>query len=190
MNNKAHLSIQGLNQIINIKASMNLGLSDFLKSEFTKFAPVERQIIKTEIIPDPNWVSGFVTGDGGFDVRITQQSSNSIGYRVQLRFRISQHERDLNLMEVLVKYLGSGKIYKYPGKAAVVLTIFKFSDINNLIIPFFDKNPLLGVKLIDYLDWCKVAKLINEGSHLTEEGVILIKEIKSGMNKGRDINNI
>lgn len=30
--NKAHLSIQGLNQIINIKASMNLGLSDFLKS--------------------------------------------------------------------------------------------------------------------------------------------------------------
>lgn len=30
-------------------------------------------------------------------------------------------------MEVLVKYLGSGKIYKYPGKAAVVLTIFKFS---------------------------------------------------------------
>lgn len=40
MNNKAHLSIQGLNQIINIKASMNLGLSDFLKSEFTKFAPV------------------------------------------------------------------------------------------------------------------------------------------------------
>ena len=32
MNNKTHLSIQGLNQIINIKASMNLGLSDLLKS--------------------------------------------------------------------------------------------------------------------------------------------------------------
>ena len=93
-------------------------------------------------------------------------------------------------MKVLVDYLGSGKIYKYSGKPAVVLTIFNFSDLNNLIIPFFDKNPLLGVKLIDYLDWCKVAKLINEGSHLTEEGVILIKEIKSGMNKGRDINNI
>lgn len=29
MNNKKHLSIEGLNQIINIKASMNLGLSDY-----------------------------------------------------------------------------------------------------------------------------------------------------------------
>jgi hypothetical protein len=128
-----------------------------------------------------------VTGDGGFDVRLTQQSSNIIGYRVQLRFRISQHERDLKLMEVLAKYLGSGNIYKYPGKPAIVLTIFNFSDINNLIIPFFEKNPLLGVKLMDYLDWCKVAKLINKGLHLTEEGFNLIREIKSGMNTGRYI---
>ena len=93
LNNKAHLSNQGLNQIINIKASMNLGLSDFLKSEFNKFTPVERQIIKTESIPDSNWVAGFVTGDGSFDVKITQQQTNNIGYRVQLRFRISQHAR-------------------------------------------------------------------------------------------------
>ena len=89
LNNKAHLSNQGLNQIINMKASMNLGLSDFLKSEFNKFTPVERQIIKTESIPDSNWVAGFVTGDGSFDVKITQQQTNNIGYRVQLRFRIS-----------------------------------------------------------------------------------------------------
>jgi hypothetical protein len=26
---------------------------------------------------------------------------------------------------------------------------------------------LLGVKLFDFLDWCKVAKLMNNGSHLT-----------------------
>ena len=85
-------------------------------------------------------VAGFVTGDGSFDVKITQQQTNNIGYRVQLRFRISQHERDLSLMKVLVDYLGSGKIYKYSGKPAVVLTIFNFSDINNLIIPFFKSS--------------------------------------------------
>jgi len=54
MKNKVHLSIEGLKQIINIKASMNLGLSDFLKSEFIDFTPVKRHIINTENIPDPN----------------------------------------------------------------------------------------------------------------------------------------
>jgi len=190
MNNKTHLTIEGLYQIINIKAAMNLGLSDLLKSEFIDFTPLERQIINTENIPDPNWIAGFVTGEGNFDVRINLQSSNKIGYRVQLRLRISQHERDIKLMECLSKYLGSGKIYKYPGKSAVVLTIFNFSDITNIIIPFFDKNPLLGIKLLDYLDWCKIAKLINEGSHLTLEGFKSIRQISSQMNTGRDITNI
>lgn len=167
MSNKAHLSIGGLNQIINLKASINLGLSDLLKLEFKDFSSIEKQIINTNNIPDPNWISGFVTGEGNFDVLVTGQSSNKIGSRVQLRFRISQHARDIRLMEYLIKYLGSGKIYKYSEKPAVVLTIFKFSDINNKIIPFFEQNPLLGVKLFDFLDWCKVAKLMNNGSHLT-----------------------
>ena len=48
---KTHLTIEGLYQIINIKASMNLGLSDMLKFEFKNFIPIERPIINTEIIP-------------------------------------------------------------------------------------------------------------------------------------------
>ena len=39
MSNKSHLTMEGLQQIINIKASMNLGLSDLLKSEFKDFVP-------------------------------------------------------------------------------------------------------------------------------------------------------
>ena len=74
-------------------------------------------------------------------------------------------------MESLILYLGSGKLYEYLGKPAVVLTIFSFSDIIDIIIPFFEKNPLLGIKLLDYLDWCKVAKMVYEGSHLTLEGL-------------------
>ena len=185
INSKSHLTIEGLNKIINVKASMNLGLSDFLKSEFILFNPVERPVIKTENIPNSYWVSGFTSAEGNFDVRIAQQKSNKIGYRVQLRFRISQHERDNLLMESLMKYLGSGKLYKYSGKPAVVYTVFKFSEITNLLIPFFEKYPILGVKQLDYLDWCKIAKLVNKGSHLTLEGLNKIREIKSGMNTGR-----
>jgi hypothetical protein len=55
MNSKAHLTLPpareagrlGLKQIVNIKASMNLGLSDMLKSEFKGYSPVERPVINS-----------------------------------------------------------------------------------------------------------------------------------------------
>jgi hypothetical protein len=182
--NKTHLTEEGLLSIVNIKASMNLGLSDKLKTEFKGYIPVERPVIKTENIPDPFWISGFVSGEGCFDALITN-SSNKIGKRIQLRLRIVQHERDLKLMENIIKYLGTGKIYKYPDKLAVSLTILKFSDQTEKIIPFFNKYPIDGIKLNDYLDWCKINQLMNNGLHLTNEGLNIIQKIKSGMNKGR-----
>ena len=63
INTKAHLTKEGLHQIINIKASLNLGISENLKSYWTKITPllhlrnekqmVERPLIKTKNIPDP-----------------------------------------------------------------------------------------------------------------------------------------
>jgi LAGLIDADG endonuclease/NADH-Ubiquinone oxidoreductase (complex I), chain 5 N-terminus len=185
--NKDHLTIEGLLQIINIKASMNLGLSELLKSEFQNYIPIDRPFINTENIPAlrTNWISGFVTGDGNFDVKISP-SNQKIGYRIQLRFRISQHIRDLKLLKLIIKYLNTGSIYKYRNKPAISLVIFNNSDIINKIIPFFNQNSLLATKLLDYKDWCEVANLIKIDSHLTLEGLKLIRSIKLRMNRGRD----
>jgi hypothetical protein len=55
MNNKDHLTLDGLNKLVNIKASMNLGLSDMLKSEFAQHIPVERPVINYDNTTlDPN----------------------------------------------------------------------------------------------------------------------------------------
>jgi hypothetical protein len=43
----------------------------------------------------------------------------------------------------------------------------------------------MGIKQKDYLDWCKIAKLMNDRSHLTIEGLNIIRSIKDGMNKSR-----
>jgi hypothetical protein len=55
------------------------------------------------------------------------------------------------------------------------------------IIPFFEKHSIVGVKHLDFLDFCKVASLMQEGSHLTNEVLDLIKQIKASMNRGRKI---
>jgi hypothetical protein len=59
---KAHLYFEGLQQIINIKASMNLGLSEVQKSNFINFTPVDRPLIITTKISDPHWIAGFFSG--------------------------------------------------------------------------------------------------------------------------------
>jgi LAGLIDADG endonuclease len=52
MNNQANLTIEGLNQIINLRSSMNLGLSDLQKSEFPNFNKATRLIINTTNITE------------------------------------------------------------------------------------------------------------------------------------------
>lgn len=99
VNSKTHLTCQGLKEIVAIKASMNLGLSDMLKSEFFDYTPVKRPIINSDnVLINPNGLSGFISAKGNFDVRIPSTNSK-LGYRVQLRFRISQHNRDYILMK-------------------------------------------------------------------------------------------
>jgi hypothetical protein len=52
--NKEHLTQKGLQEIVNLKASLNLGLSDKLKEKFSYTIPIPRPKIKFEGIPDPS----------------------------------------------------------------------------------------------------------------------------------------
>jgi hypothetical protein len=54
VDSKEHLTPTGLQQIINLKASLNMGNSDELKAIFPKTIPVSRPLVKFTGIPDPN----------------------------------------------------------------------------------------------------------------------------------------
>jgi len=85
----------------------------------------------------------------------------------------------------LVDSFDCGKCYPRSGKDFVEFKVRTISDITEKILPFFQKYPIIGVKRLDYLDWCKIAELMKNKVHLTEEGLEQIRTIKAGMNKGR-----
>jgi hypothetical protein len=68
MSRREHLSMEGLLAIVNIRASINLGLSDDLARAFPDTKPVLRPIIdvKDRTIKHPEWVAGFTYGEGNF----------------------------------------------------------------------------------------------------------------------------
>ena len=63
--NKKDKTQEGLEQIVAIKSKMNLGLSNLLKKEFPNINCLDRQTYLTNNDRlDPDWVSGFIEGEG------------------------------------------------------------------------------------------------------------------------------
>jgi hypothetical protein len=89
------------------------------------------------------------------------------------------------LFNSIKKVLGCGNIIKYPKRSAIVLKISNFKDTYNKMIPLFNKHKIIGIKSLDFQDFCKVVEIINRKSHLTIEGVEEIIKIKSRMNRSR-----
>jgi len=182
---KEHLTMEGFNKIVAIKSSMNLFLSEELKVAFPEIVPVERYLISSidQEVKDPNWLAGFTEAEGCFYINLHKSAGREVNERVKIGFKLSQHVRDEQLMRSLITYFGCGNINRDKNSFNFIVT--KFSDIRDKIIPFFEKYPIIGNKLLDYQDFCKVAKLMENKSHLTEEGLNKIRKIKAGMNIGR-----
>uniref|UniRef100_UPI0022FD461E hypothetical protein n=1 Tax=Drechslerella dactyloides TaxID=74499 RepID=UPI0022FD461E len=191
--NKEHLTESGLNKLISLKSALNLGLSDNLKDAFPNVVPIERPTYSIDLSKklESGWVSGFTDGEGYFGVEISKSSNSKSGYSVQLKFVITQNIRDLLLLESLIKYFNCGNLIidSRKSNSGVYYRVTSFKDINEKIIPFFIKHPLVGQKYLDFDNFCKVAKLMSNKSHLTPEGLNKIRMIKALMNKARLLDN-
>ena len=82
--------------------------------------------------------------------------------------------------------LASKYIYESITRNTSLLQIKNNSDINNKIIPFFNKYPILGIKSLDFADFKKVAEIMYNKEHLTESGFNDILKIVKQMNLNRN----
>nr|YP_009262106.1 hypothetical protein [Chrysoporthe deuterocubensis]AMX22181.1 hypothetical protein [Chrysoporthe deuterocubensis] len=181
-----HLNLNGLQEIVNIKASLNLGLSDKLKAYFPETLPAVRPEFNITSIPDPWWLAGFAEGESCFFIRVYKSEKSKQGFAVQLALIITQHSRDKELLKVIAQFLGCGRVEDRSNGGACDFTVNSIKDFKNKIIPFFSKYPLLGTKSLNFHDFVKVFELMKTKKHLTEEGLATIINIKSGMNTGRN----
>lgn len=73
-----------------------------------------------------------------------------------------------------------------PNLPVCEYSVTNIDDIKCKIIPFLDKYPLQGVKLLDYLAFKKAVLLKpDKRVPITKEVLEEIRQIKTGMNRGR-----
>jgi len=190
MQSKEHLTAAGLQEIVNIIASLNRGLTPLRvpsgPESFPNTVGLARPLLPPLTVKlDPQWVAGFTSGDGCFKISIRVSKLHKLGSRVALLFIVTQHVRDELPSSSTMDFFGCGQTYSY--KDYTEFRCLSFKDNYEKILPFFEKFQIIGVKSKDFEDWAKVAKMIQTKVHLTNEGFDKIRLITRGMNKGRYI---
>ena len=196
---KEHFNYQGMTKLATLKNLTNFGLSDSLKEALPDFniSLIDTMSYNFKGIPHGMWVAGFASGDGSFFTKLTQYKDT---FHTGCVFKITLHLKDTALLEglydYLSKYFPNISFNKYNSrtnkgiffsKQTVSLNISNIKDIGNIVIPFFDLYPVLGIKKMDYNDFKNIYNIILSKGHLSSEGLAQIQQIRNNMNDKRTV---
>ena len=136
-------------------------------------------------------MAGFCTGESNFFIAVQKYKTKS---GTSLRFSISQHSKDLLLLESFVDFFNCGYVANYKHRLICEFIVTKIDHIIEHIIPFFEKHPILGSKYLNYLDFKSAAEVIKNKEHLNPDGLGLKKilQLKNRMTtyyKSKTIDN-
>jgi len=118
------------------------------------------------------WLVGMTDGDGSFS--ILRQ-----GDKWNLTFKISQNTYNLRVLYYIKKQLGVGSVSVESKNSMASFRVRDRKTLGNVIIPIFDKYPLLTTKYFNYAKF-KEAYFILENPELTKlERNRLLEDLKS-----------
>lgn len=129
------------------------------------------------------YLSGFVDGEGSFNVSLRQKADYAIKWQVVLSFNVSQ--RDITNLLTLKEVLHCG-IIKRRLDGVHSFDVTTPSSIVNKVIPFFEKFPFRSIKAKrNFAIFCKIAALVNRGNHRNAIGLKEILLLRETLNKGK-----
>jgi hypothetical protein len=128
----------------------------------------------------PDWVVGFVDGEGCFFVGVQRNPAVKVGFQVIPEFRVVQHKRDLDVLHALKRFFEFGRVCRNHGDRWE----FRVRRLDQLraIADFFEQHPLRTKKRVDHHKFSDVLQMMEEGRHLTSDGLGEVIRIASAMN--------
>ena len=115
------------------------------------------------------WLVGMTDGDGNFS--ITKQ-----GNKWGLSYKIAQSRYNLRVLYYIKKQLGVGSVIKDNTKGQFFIRDRK--AIETVLLPIFDKYPLLTSKYFDYLRFKQALFILNGVNKQDKEKLLTLKNAK------------
>ena len=131
---------------------------------------------------EPQWIVGFVDGEGCFHVGINKHADMTAGYQVLPEFTVVQHKRDVQTLHALKDFFGCGVVRTNHGDRLAYRVRSK-EHLLERIIPFFEEHELKTKKRVDFQKFRKIVRMMGDDRHLTAGGVEAIRRIRDQMNR-------
>jgi hypothetical protein len=129
-----------------------------------------------------HYLAGFTDGEGSFNVSFRRRGDYAIPWKVSLCFNVSQ--RDRVILTLFEQHLKCGTM-RSRADGVWYYEVNTFTAIVENVIPFFDRFGFLSAKKQrDFAKFKQIAVLIQEGRHLSREGINEILAIRRDMNDG------
>jgi len=128
----------------------------------------------------PDWVVGFVDGEGCFHVSVQSHPEMTAGYQVLPEFVVVQHLRDVSILYALKKFFQGG-VVRVNHDDRYCYRMRKLEQLEKLC-DFFLKHPLKTKKNVDFRKFRKIILIMKEKKHLTKEGLKEIINLALQMN--------
>lgn len=143
----------------------------------------EVPVINKNINLNPNWISGFITGEGSFTyfTRSRVNKDKNIIKDYTLAMEVSQDSKDWFILNSIKNYFNVGAVYNET-RGISKFRLTQRNEIINILIPFFKENPLFGRKSLQFNIWIKIVNILVLEKRTSERDIIisnLIKELSS-----------
>ena len=129
------------------------------------------------------YLTGFVDGEGSFNLSLRKGEGYRYGWQLGLSFNVSQ--RDETNLFLLKKHLGCGRL-KTRKDGVHSFVVENFDSLKGRVIPFFERFNFLSSRTkTNFSIFSKIVKLMDGKKHLTPDGLKEILELRERLNEGR-----
>jgi hypothetical protein len=133
---------------------------------------------------DPNWIVGFVDGEGCFSVSVHRSSMmhRHGGWQLQPVFHIYQHQDHRDVLEAMISVFGCGRVRpKGPNSSVWTFAVDGLRNLEDAVVPFFERHPPV-VKRNDFEAFAIIVRSMRRKEHLSPVGFERLVRIAYGMN--------
>lgn len=152
---------------------MNIPSRTLRDYTFGEFESDENKVFNIQIYTmtrlDPQWIVGFVDGEGCFNLDVHVKKDMKWGLQMQPEFTVVQHERDIQTLYSLKEHFKCGSVAVNRRDDTSTRYHFRVKSVRDgmaSVIPFFEQHTLKTKRNVEFKRYRRITQLMSEQYHL------------------------